>query len=183
MSRAKHDYDALEKEYVQSDISVRALAVRHDIKSWSTLNLQKNKRHWDEKRAEYKDRLADRQVEQLVGKRLETIATIHEELLLAIRAAVHRYVADVQAAEHAQPVSARDLMGLIDKFLLLTGQATSRSESRNLDLHATTGFDAILRDAPPELLRELAELGQDRGSGGKSVGRGPLIVLEGTRSA
>lgn len=180
MSHAKHDYSAMEIEYVQSDISVRELASRHGA-SWSTVNVQKNKRGWDQKREAYNAKLGDRQVETLVKARLTTVATIHEELLTAIRAAIHRYVADVQRTDEAQPVSARDLMGLIDKFLLLTGQATSRSESRNLDLHA--GFDTIFRDAPPELLREFAELARVNGAGAKPVGRGPLIVLEGTRTA
>lgn len=179
-SRSKHDYAAMEVEYVQSDISVRALAAKHDA-SWSTVNEQKNKRGWAEKREAYRAKLGERQVETMVKARLATVATIHDELLTAIRAAIHRYVADVQKAEGAQAVSARDLMGLIDKFLLLTGQATSRTETKNLDLHA--GFDAILRDAPDELLRGFAELARVNGAGAQPVGRGPLIVLEGTRSA
>jgi hypothetical protein len=176
-----HDYAALEIEYVQSDITIRELARSHGIKSWSSVNTQKNKRGWDDKREAYRIRLGDQQVNVMVRARLATVATIHDELLTAIRAAIHRYVADVQKQDGAQAVSARDLMGLIDKFLLLTGQATSRSESRNLDLHA--GFDTIFRDAPPELLREFAELARVNGAGAQPMGRGPLVVLEGTRTA
>jgi hypothetical protein len=180
MSQTVHDYDILEREYVTTEISIRALAQKHGIKSWSTINTQKNKREWERKRADYRAKINDRTVDHLVGERLSTIATIHGELLTAIRAAVHRYVADLQKKEDPQPVSARDLMGLIDKFLLLTGQATERSESKHLELH---DFGGILRDAPPELLRELAEVSRANGAGAQPVGRGPLVILEGTRSA
>jgi len=179
-SRTKHDYPALRLEYIQSDISVRELCRKHDIASWSTVNAIKKREQWDRQRDEFRATTQQREISKLVDERMSTVATIHAELLLAIRAGVHRYVADVQDQKNPQHVSARDLMGLIDKFLLLTGQATSRSENRNLDVH---DFGGILRDAPPELLRELAELARANGAGAEPMGRGPLIVLEGTRSA
>ena len=178
MSKSKHDYTLLEREYIESDISVRALAERHGA-SWSPVNLQKNKREWDRKRADYQHRMEGRQIEALVDNQLRTVEAIHSELLMAVRSAVRRFIADVQRETNPQPVSARDLMGLIDKFLLLTGQATSRSETKNLDLHAIGDFGGILAGAPPELLRELADVARTNGAGAKQVGRGPLVVLEG----
>jgi hypothetical protein len=117
-------------------------------------------------------------VDTLVQARLHTVADIHNELLYAVRAAVRRYIADLTKDNDPQTVSARDLMGLIDKFLLLTGQPTARTESKTLDVH---DFGGLLRGAPEPLLAELAELARQNGAGAKSVGRGPLIVLEGTR--
>lgn len=181
MSKTKHDYTALRLEYIQSEISIRELCKKHGIENWSSVNAMKNKKGWDADRMTFQGQHQERQIEALVGERLETVAVIHGELLTAIRAAVHRYIKDVQREADPQPVSARDLMGLMDKFLLLTGQATSRSENRNIDFNAD--FGAILRDADPGLLRELAELSRSNGAGAKPVGRGPLIVLEGTRSA
>ena len=181
MSQRKHDYSTLRLEYIQSDISIRALAEKHGIKSWSTVNAVKKAEGWDDQRATFRAKRQEGQIEALVQQRMETVATIHHELLVAIRAAVHRYVEDVQRKEDPQSVSARDLIGLMQQFLLLTGQATSRSESKNLDFSAD--FGAVLRDAPPELLRELAELARSNGAGAQPVGRGPLIVLEGTRPA
>lgn len=179
MSRATHDYNALEREYISTDISIRALAEKHGIKAWSSVNAQKNKREWDRKREAFKAKASERQIDTLVDARIQTVATIHSELLLAVRAAVHRFVKDVQAEENAQHISARDLMGLIDKFLLLTGQATSRTES-HIDV---SDFGGILAGAPPELLRELADVARANGAGTQPMGRGPLIVLEGTRTA
>lgn len=179
MSRTTHDYDTLEREYVTTDISVRALAEKHGIKAWSSVNAQKKKREWDRKREEFRRGVEGREVETLIEGRLKTVATIHSELLTAIRAAVHRYVADVQRQENPQTVSARDLIGLMQQFLLLTGQATHRSESKNLDVF---DFGGLLAGAPPGLLRELAELARDNGAGARPVGRGPLVVFEGTRS-
>lgn len=176
----KHDYPALRLEYIQSDISIRELCRKHGITSWSAVNAMKTKQKWDQARDEYRVTTQSREIDTLVDARLATTVAVHGELLIAIRAAVHRFVADTQRENDPQPVNPRDLMGLIDKFLLLTGQATRRSESKNLDVH---DFGGILTGAPPELLRELAELSRDNGAGGKPMGRGPLIVLEGTRSA
>lgn len=181
MSRAQHDYDALRREYITTDISIRALCQKHEIKSWSTVNAKKKAEDWDKLREEFRAKVADSEVGSLVQARLKTISDIHEELLLAIRAGVRNYIGSVtaeQGKEPAQQVSARDLMGLIDKFLLLSGSTPHRTESRSFDAHSLS-LDGILADAPPELLRQLADLAGERGAGAQSVGRGPLIVLEG----
>lgn len=183
-SRTKHDYKALRLEYIQTDISIRELCRKHDIKAWSTINARKNADGWDAAREELRKQSAEHEIAALVDARMRTVGEIHHELLVAIRHAIRRFTTDLAADKpDGQTVTARDVMGLIDKFLLLTGQATSRSESKNLDLHAVTGFDDILRGAPPDLLRELAEVARENGAGARPVGSGPLIVLEGTRSA
>lgn len=182
-NRRKHDYEVLKREYISSDISIRALADKHGIRAWSSVNEIKNKEDWDRDREDYRSRMAGREIEALVDARLRTVAEIHGELLLAVRHSIRRYIADVSKDEKngtPQSVSARDLMGLIDKFLLLTGQPTARSETRSFDTH---DFGGLLAGAPAELLRELAELARESGAGAKSVGHGPLVVLEGTRSA
>jgi hypothetical protein len=175
MSRAVHDYETLEREYISTDVSIRELAAKHGIRSFSTVNVQKQKRDWDRKREEYRALVAAQDIETLVMARMKTIAEIHDELLYAVRAAIRRFISDLSKD---QTVSARDVMGLIDKFLLLTGQPTARTESKNLDVH---DFGGLLRGAPDQLLGELAELARQNGAGAKSVGRGPLVVLEGTR--
>jgi hypothetical protein len=181
MSRTKHDYVALRLEYIQTpDLSIRELCKRHGITNWSTVNEMKRKQKWDEDREKLKTQASEIEISHLVDERMKQVAAIHGELLLAVQQAVRRYINDL--ADKDKPgVSARDLMGLIDKFLLLTGQATSRSESKQtLDVH---DFGGLLAGAPPALLRELAELARENGAGAQPVGRGPLIVLEGTRSA
>lgn len=184
MSRTTHDYKALRLEYIQSDISIRELCKKHQIKSWSTVNAKKNEENWDADREAFRAELQSRELTALVDQRIATVAAIHEELLFAIRVAVRRFTADRQRENNPDPVTARDLMGLIDKFLLLSGQPTSRTESRSFEQHAFSGdFGGILAGAPPELLRELAEVARINGAGAKSVGRGPLVVLEGVGTA
>ena len=178
MSRPQHDYDTLRREFVSTDISIRALADKHGIKSWSTVNAKKKAEDWDALRETFKAKIAEGEIGTLVQHRLKTISDIHEELLLAIRAGVRNYIGSVTGEAPAQQVSARDLMGLIDKFLLLSGSTPHRTESRSVDTHSYS-FDGLLEGAPAELLRELAELAGDRGSRQQSVGRGPLVVLEG----
>jgi hypothetical protein len=178
MSRTKHDYPALRLEYIQTDISIRELCKKHDIANWSTVNEMKRKQGWDADREKFKISATGREIESLTASRMADVVAIHSELLLAVRTAIRRFINDLNRTENPQPVSARDLMGLIDKFLLLTGQPTARTESTNLDVH---DFGGLLRGAPPELLRELAELARANGAGAGPVGRGPLIQLEGTR--
>ena len=187
MSRAQHDYTALRQEYITTPgLSIRELARRHEIKSWSTVNAKKKEEGWDELRERFESQVVEGEVGKLVQERLKLITDIHEELLLAVRHAVRRFIADVgvntDGTYGPQSISARDLMGMIDKFLLLSGSTPHRSESRSIDSHSFT-FDGLLDGAPDGLLRELAELAKSNGAGAGSVGRGPLVVLEGTRSA
>lgn len=179
MSRQQHDYADLRKQYVSTPgLSIRELCKRNEIKGYSTVNQVKNREEWDKLRESFQTQLAEGEVGKLVTARLQLVADIHEELLLAVRHAVRRFIADVSAATDPQPVSARDLMGMIDKFLLLSGSTPHRTESRNLDAHSFT-FDGLFEGAPPDLLQQLAELAGERGSQQQPVGRGALVVLEG----
>lgn len=178
MNRPQNDYDALRQEYVSSEISIRELCRKHGIKSWSTVNARKKAEKWDELREQFKTEIVSREVGTLVTKRLQLVADIHEELLVAIRHAVNNYAVSVAGENPAQMVTARDLMGMIDKFLLLSGSTPNRTESRSVDTHSFT-IDGLLADAPPDLLRAIADMAGERGSASKPVGRGPLIVLEG----
>lgn len=183
MNRATHDYEALRREYIQTKgLSVRELCRRHEIKSWSTVNARKKAEDWDGLREAFETKVAEGEVGTLVQNRLKTIADIHEELLLAVRAGVRNYIASVAGDNPAQQVSTTDVKGLIDKFLLLSGSTPHRTESRSVDTHSYS-FDGLLEGAPPELLRQLADLAGDRGARQQPVGRGPLVVLEGTGSA
>lgn len=179
MSRQQHDYGDLRRQYVSTPgLSVRELCKRNDIKSWSTVNAVKKREEWDKLREQFETQLAEGEVGKLVTERLKMVADIHEELLLAVRHAVRRFIADVSKEGDPQPISARDLMGMIDKFLLLSGSTPHRTESRNLDAHSFT-FDGLFEGAPADLLQQLAELAGERGSQQQPVGRGPLVVLEG----
>jgi len=181
MSRPTHDYRALRQEYVSTPgMSIRELCRKHDIKSWSTVNAKKNEEHWDELREKFETQLAEGEVGKMVAERIKLVADIHEELLISVRHAVRRFIADV--SDGSQQISARDLQGMIDKFLLLAGSTPHRTENRNFDSHSLT-LDGILTDAPDGLLRELAELAKANGAGGEPVGRGPLVILEGTRAS
>lgn len=179
--KTKYDYDALEREYItsDSDLSVRQLCERHGIKTWSSVNVQKNKRKWDQKREAYRAKLGERKLEGLAQSAVTEAAEIHGELLYAIRAAVRRFVADLSDKDNPQRVSPRDIMGLIDKFLVLEGKAPAGGPERTLNANVFN-FGGLLAGAPESLLGELAELARGNGAGAKPVGRGPLVVFEGT---
>jgi hypothetical protein len=179
MSVSKYDYDTLEREYIESDLSVRALADKHGIKAWSAVNAQKNKRRWDEKRADYRARLAT-QTNALTAKRTaEKIAAINDDFLSAVHAAIvkmgldmrDRVVEEKQLDREGNPVTVTKvvpgqlitpdgLAKLLDRYMAFIGKPSSITEERNLGLSFSA--DGL----PPDLLGAIAELtrGSDRGA-------------------
>ena len=92
----RYDYDALEKEYVEGDLSVRALAEKHGISAWSTVNAQKNKRHWDEKRQAFRSQVSTRQIELAADRKAKLVQRIEEDFLTVLHAAVLKLGIDLR---------------------------------------------------------------------------------------
>jgi hypothetical protein len=61
----KHDYPALEREYIAGDMSIRELARRHGIFNASLVHVQARKGDWVTKRAEYRRRAQHKTMERL----------------------------------------------------------------------------------------------------------------------
>lgn len=170
MTRTLHDYALLEREYVTSDISVRALAEKHGIRSFSTVAAQAKKREWERKRADFKEAAFQHDIQNLARKRAVKLQEVYDDLVSVIQATIFRMAENLKGDDYH--VSVKDLGLLIEKLQLLTGGATSREEIHNLNLNA---------DLPPELLRLIQDTARANGAGLQTVGQSALPELEGAR--
>lgn len=192
MSRpAKYDYDALERQYITGDMSLRELCRLNGIDTWSTVAEQAKKREWDKRRDEYRAIARQHEMEVLAGRRAQKLEQLTDDLVDTIHAAVLQYVAGLQDRTvqlpdgtyqviPATPVVTSDLVKLIDKVQLLRGLPTSREVKLGLglDLHGNVTDPSQL---PPELLRELAAAARAGGAGTGAGGQSPIPRVEGPR--
>lgn len=169
MTVRKHDYSVLEREYITSDISIRGLCKKHDIKGYSSVAQFAREHDWEEKRARImgrkQDKMVERVSESLAEAELDLVDTVRNEWLTVIRAATYKFAEDLKDPNYRLRVT--DLVMLIDKGLVLLGEPTSRTEERHL---ALTGS---LEQLPEELVRRLAE----RTRPAHVVGRGAGDVI------
>jgi hypothetical protein len=153
MSARKHDYTALEREYITTDISIRALCKKHDIKGYSSVAQYAREHEWEEKRERIMGRKADKMVErvsdQLAEAELSLVEEVRGEWLTVIRAATYRFAEQLKDPEFK--IRVPELIALIDKGLVLIGEPSSRTEERHLALTGT------LEQLPEEFVRRLAE--------------------------
>ena len=63
-----HDYRALEREFINSRISLRELCRRHGITAHSLVTVQAKKRKWQEKREAYQRKADDLSLDALAHR-------------------------------------------------------------------------------------------------------------------
>ena len=183
MKQTKYDYPALKQEYVTSPrkISIRALCVEHGIKTWSTVATRARKDKWSDARDQYNAMLEARSIEVAVDQEAVKIATIRKDTLEVIHGAVLKmgmdledhWVEDPKDPTHMQFVPGTrvrpdEIVRLIDKFLVMSGQVTERTAKLGLSV------DVDPDDIPIELARELAAAARAAGAGAGPVGQSPL---------
>jgi len=153
MTVRKHDYQTLEREYIGSDISIRGLCKKHDIKGFSAVAQYSREHGWDEKRERIRGRATTKVVErvsdQIAEAEADLITTVRGEWLTVIRAATYKFAEDLK--DPGYKIRVDDLIKLIEKGLVLLGEPSERTEERHLEL--TGSLDAL----GPEFFRRLAE--------------------------
>lgn len=170
MPRTKYDYDTLERLYITSDVSIRALCEQNDVKNWSTVSVQARKRDWERKRALFKAKQFEHDIDELTRRRSMKLAQLQDDLIDVIQATILRMGANL--ADEKYHVTVMDLVKLIEKVNLLTGGPTSREEIHSLNVDV---------DLPAELLRELQAAARANGAGRGPVGQSALPLAEGAR--
>ncbi len=73
-----HDYRALEREFITSQISLRELCRRHGISAHSLVTVQAKKGKWQEKREAYQQRTGDAFMEKHADRMADRQAEIRE---------------------------------------------------------------------------------------------------------
>ncbi len=177
MSARKHDYQTLEREYISSDISIRALCKKHSIKGYSSVAQYAREHDWEGKRERIMGRKADKVVErvsdQLAEAEVSMVEIVREEWLTVIRAATYKFAEDLKDPNYK--VRVPDLVQLIDKGLVLLGEPSSRTEERHLAISGT------LERLPDTFVRRLVESTRDHGPVGSGTGLPTRVGPEETR--
>lgn len=177
MAAATHDYDKLKKEFVSSDISIRALCAKHNIKGFSTVAKYAKEHGWYNERASIHGRVRDKMVEkvseQIADAEASEIMEFRGESLTVIRAAIYKFAEDLRDPKFH--IRADELVKLVQLGLLITGSPTERIEERRLDLHAS------FNDLPADVLRQLVDATRPRVAVGGTEAATPRIGAQDTR--
>ncbi len=139
-----HDYRALEREFISTDISIRELCRRHGIKAHSAVVVQAKKGDWERKREAYQARASESFIKHHAERMAARQAEIHDEVLEAIAEAIARFRADLKATkkvrqpdgsiseEPAWYMTPRDACLIIDRFQVLSARPSSISQHQGL---------------------------------------------------
>lgn len=160
----RHDYDALEREYVRGDMGLRELARSHGI-THSLITVQSKNREWNRKREEYRTQASERAVVHMAndeGKRRAQEARVRDNAIEAIDEAISKMRADMKATHRVfrnnewieEPlvvIKPTDVALLIDRLNVLFGRPANITEERSLGINLSAG------GASPELLRGIVE--------------------------
>jgi hypothetical protein len=166
----KHDYEALEREYISSKKSIRQLCREHGIAEHSPVARMARRQDWAGKRAAVVDKASLRVIDGIAAQEsrrrlrgLELIDTAYD----ALHAALEHFLADLAATHFVRRLSAdgtehiveepvlritpRDAAILIDRLMVLRGEPSTITESRSV------GVEPDLRGLPAEMLRAIAD--------------------------
>lgn len=186
MTKRKYDYETIRQQFVFGEDSLRGLALKHGLATNSTISEIARREDWESQREEFRKQEQAKVSEAVADKRAQTIAAMEEDILKTIHAAVINLALSMrdrvvdgpdgrQVLIPAQQVTPDGLTKLIEKFLVMTGNATSREV--HLGFNLTAGAD----DIPRDILRELRRVAAEQGATSAPVGQSPLPRLEGAK--
>jgi hypothetical protein len=185
----KYDYQTLERQFVQGTMSVRQLCKDNDIATWSTVHEYAKRNAWNEKRERYQERLREAETKTLVERRADQLGkALDDSVTVAVQAIWtfldslrDRWVTDPESGKRvlipAQTIGASDFVKIMEKLMVLNGQATSREARVGLTLTGEVSPDQVTM----EMLRELAATARERGADIKPSTSSPLPRVAGPR--
>lgn len=186
-SKPQYDYNAMRLEFVEHGTSFRQLAEKYGVKSASTVSQYAGRHGWQDQRDRYLQIQEQRSVEVLAEKRAQKIEAIDSAFLDTLHASLlslginleDRWVKNPDTGEtifvRGRPVDAQGITKLMDKYLILSGNVTSR------EAHVGINLNVNPEDIPRDVLRELRDLAEEQGAGEGSVGQSPLPSISGAR--
>ena len=138
MANRKYPYEEMEAAYIASDdLSVRALARKHNVPNHSLVAEYSRRHKWAEKRALRQNRTDEKKI-QLLGDRMAVRQAKLEDLIDktidTIGIALDKLGRDMQDESSDVKITPRDLALLADRILVLRGQPSQIIEERNLGL-------------------------------------------------
>lgn len=177
--KPQYDYPAMQHEYVTTDISLRELAQKFDVKSPSSVSAYARRHGWEERRAAFKATEDQAVAEAVAEQRARRIADMETDFFKTVHAAIIKMGLDLKDRWETDPetgervfvrghsVDPVGLTKLMDKFLVMTGNVTSRE--------ATVGLNVdVGAELPRDVQRELRRLALQQGAGQSPMGESPL---------
>jgi uncharacterized protein YbjQ (UPF0145 family) len=123
---AKADYRTLEHEYVTTDISIRALAIKASV-AFSAVAKKSRELEWPRKRAEYQAKAREMAMMDAMERLASEATDIRIEAITAMRATVYKYMENLQ--NDRITVGTKEAVQAVEKLLLMLGEVTERKET------------------------------------------------------
>ncbi len=151
-----HDYRALEREFVSSQISLRELCRKHGISAHSLVTVQAKKGKWAEKREQYEAKESEAFMSRYAARQADRLADLHDKILDAIEEALDEFCEDMAATEKrridgewvevpAMRLMPKDVAILLDRLEVLFDTPSRISEGRDLTARSELPIDALNR--------------------------------------
>ena len=152
-----HDYRALEREYVTTQISLRELCRRHGISAHSLVVDQPKKRKWAEKREHYQAKESEVFMSRHAARMADRQAELHDKAIDVIDEALDKSRSDMRAVKLVrQPdgstaeeptwrMTPKDVAILLDRMMVLIEKPSAITQHQGLTVTSelSTG---VLRD-------------------------------------
>lgn len=179
----RHDYVALEREYVRGNMGLRELARNHGI-AHSLITIQSKNLEWARKREEFRQEASEKAVGYMAdaeGMRRAKEAMVRDNAIDAIDEAITAMRTQMKSThkvlragewvdEPMVVIKPADIALLIDRLQVLFGRPSNITEERNLGLSlSASGVGA-------DVLRGIVEA--TRGLGSSGVERSPIPRLD-----
>jgi transposase len=157
----KYDAAEAEKEFVTSNVSIRALAIKFDV-SFSTLAAYARNNDWKGKRMAYQNSLSRRSYEQMAADVAAEESQIRVESIAVMRATLRIYAK--RLANGDVPVNTKDAVEAVRTLAVLL----SEPEGTKDEPYNVTGSDRNKPDA--DFLRRAVEAARGR------LASGPVLA-------
>lgn len=185
----KFDYDALEKQYVRGDMSLRELAASAGMKNHSLIMRQSKNRNWPEKRRVFREKANETALTVMAGdagRQAAEEARVRGNAIGAIDDMITRLREDLKKTRTVirdgvveevpmVRVSPMDVANLIDRLQVIFGHPSNITEDRAFGATLTGEVDV-------DLLRAFVEASRGVGLTSGASSESPLPVTPGTRS-
>ena len=160
----RHPYRDMEREYITSQISLRALCRKHNITAHSLVTVQAKKRKWAEKREQYQAKESDAFMSRYAARQADRVAEVRDKALDVIEEALDKFASDMHATEMKRidgewvevPVmrlKPKDVATLIDRLQVLFEKPSVISQHQGL---------SVTSELSAESLREFIEATRER---------------------
>jgi hypothetical protein len=151
----RHDFARLEREFITTDISLRALCRKHGISAHSLVTVQAKKGRWQEKREQYQAKESEAFMSRHAARMADRQAEIRDKAIDVIDEALDKFREDLRATklvrqpdgsiteEPAWYMTPKDVCLLIDRFEVLFGRPSVISQHQDLTVSTELSADGL----------------------------------------